>query len=1050
MKKILSLALALVLALGAFAVFADDVDKTDVANQLRDWKVLKGNETGDLMLDKNLNRQDAIIVLERMMGVEAEAAADTLTPSFDDIANPFYNPYIAYAERKGWTNGIGGKKFGYGQEVTVKEFSAFMLRALEYTETPYEETMKKAEELGLLKGVESLEADKALVRGDAFVVMFNTLNTKPKDNKNMLKNVLGIVEMDPVAKIEKVEADNLKQIKVYLTAPIEDAGDESNWSLKTDNAKLSEEDSDYVLSEDGMMVTITLKEQADQQDDFTLTCKDLLEDKKVKVEGSFLDDTVPTIESAEVLGIRTIKVVFSEPMTEKSMFKSANYEVKKEGKSRIYVTKVEEQKNGTEALVTLGSDLKDGDITVQVKKVKDYAGFTAPKKSFDLTVVKDEEAPVVVGYKDASPYEITLVWSEDIRINKKDFANYYHTNTNKGNRVVLAPEVDGNELTLKFWSKDDTKASNSHLMPSGIAHVYVKDDAVKDYWNNKNDKQSVKVDVTQDTEAPEIVELKKIKKQSKITLEFNEKVYLDDEEFKLLKSNGKEKDLDIDVTGKGTKELTFDFGTDLKPGNYTLVLEGIEDRAGNDMAKTEFDFEMVDKSKPDFEEFKVNAYDAGKDTQKLVITFAGEKMDEESVTDPDNYYLADTNTATEGKSLDDDDIVFDLVDNGETLVIEIDKKEADLNLSEYVGKYLYIGRLKDAAGNKMKEFAGYKKIENGDEQEISVLAETKSNKEIEVTVKDNVIGDLDVDKIKFYDKDNTLLQKGEVTTSLDDGDTILKITMEKKFSTDAGQVFFTIADKKFAQNEFGVYTKLYDKEKVTDGAGPVLKDEKKDITSHDQALFIEMSEALSTKYADFIVEDLVISYNGKTLKAQKDYQTEVMGDTIKVTFSDKKLEKMLAANARKVKVKSVKEPKYIMDLAGNEAEGFDDYYSLYLKGDAVEPKPGEENPGEEEPTEPAGKDLDDEYVAYVKTTKIPGILATKVMRTKVVGAEDKVAKYVMMDSEGKLITIAKGSMLDEETAMMSASKAGDVVKVKMLDAEEKSLGVVELTLKELK
>lgn len=63
------------------------------------------------MIDKELKRQDAVVILTRLMGREIVAMATTDMPSFADVSSDFYQPYLAYAEAQKWVEGKGDKKF---------------------------------------------------------------------------------------------------------------------------------------------------------------------------------------------------------------------------------------------------------------------------------------------------------------------------------------------------------------------------------------------------------------------------------------------------------------------------------------------------------------------------------------------------------------------------------------------------------------------------------------------------------------------------------------------------------------------------------------------------------------------------------------------------------------------------------------------------------------------------------------------------------------------------------------------------------------------------
>ena len=95
MKRKLSLLIAVVMILGSFSF----------ACRCRFWSsripkrkgVLTGDTTGDLMLDKALERRNAVIMLAGLLGEDEEAKnfEQEGLPTFTDNTDPFYNGYLS-------------------------------------------------------------------------------------------------------------------------------------------------------------------------------------------------------------------------------------------------------------------------------------------------------------------------------------------------------------------------------------------------------------------------------------------------------------------------------------------------------------------------------------------------------------------------------------------------------------------------------------------------------------------------------------------------------------------------------------------------------------------------------------------------------------------------------------------------------------------------------------------------------------------------------------------------------------------------------------------
>jgi len=127
---------------------------------LRELGILKGDLSGNLLLEQPLKRQDGIIILSRLLGQENEAKNYTGSSSFLDIKNPYYEPYIAWAEDKGLTEGMSEGTFGYDLFLTKQQIVAFMLRALgyEYYGDKYYEVPTKAIEEKVIDNMDNIES----------------------------------------------------------------------------------------------------------------------------------------------------------------------------------------------------------------------------------------------------------------------------------------------------------------------------------------------------------------------------------------------------------------------------------------------------------------------------------------------------------------------------------------------------------------------------------------------------------------------------------------------------------------------------------------------------------------------------------------------------------------------------------------------------------------------------------------------------------------------------------------------------------------------------
>ena len=179
MKKGLSIIFGLCIILSTATVQAatipDSVKNQKMSGQiLQDLNIIKGTESG-LEEDKPLNREQAIVILIRLLGLEKEAQAFEAYGQFSDVPKTHWAAkYVDFAYQKGLTNGIGNNLFGVGQPVNRKIMATYMLRALEHTaDWSKEDIMAKARTQGIT--LDTGDGQEGIIRGQAFIYMMNAV-----------------------------------------------------------------------------------------------------------------------------------------------------------------------------------------------------------------------------------------------------------------------------------------------------------------------------------------------------------------------------------------------------------------------------------------------------------------------------------------------------------------------------------------------------------------------------------------------------------------------------------------------------------------------------------------------------------------------------------------------------------------------------------------------------------------------------------------------------------------------------------------------------------
>lgn len=165
------------------------------AEELKSYNIIQGDSSGDLMLDKNLKREDLIVILSRLMNDEERAKKYSSETKFTDLksASKVYLPYINWAVSNGYIHGVTKDKFGYGDYVTVRQYQAILLRILDYSSEAKKWDMVSdyAVTYGLMDGLD-LKSDDFLNRGEMALMTTNALKTPKKGSTLSLLKVLNL------------------------------------------------------------------------------------------------------------------------------------------------------------------------------------------------------------------------------------------------------------------------------------------------------------------------------------------------------------------------------------------------------------------------------------------------------------------------------------------------------------------------------------------------------------------------------------------------------------------------------------------------------------------------------------------------------------------------------------------------------------------------------------------------------------------------------------------------------------------------------------------
>ncbi|MBE6679789.1 MAG: hypothetical protein E7598_04620 [Ruminococcaceae bacterium] len=183
MKKIIALVMVAMMLVAACVIGTsaeEKVDYTDAAKRLGAINVMKGDKSGNLMLDQGVTRYQAALFFVQALTGETEVEkwnADKQSEVFTDV--PEYGTAIDYANGIGLIRGRGNGIYGYNDPITYQDMLVLAVRALGYeTDTmayPSGYTVA-ARKLGLTEKLASgIAGTQALTRGETAQIIWNML-----------------------------------------------------------------------------------------------------------------------------------------------------------------------------------------------------------------------------------------------------------------------------------------------------------------------------------------------------------------------------------------------------------------------------------------------------------------------------------------------------------------------------------------------------------------------------------------------------------------------------------------------------------------------------------------------------------------------------------------------------------------------------------------------------------------------------------------------------------------------------------------------------------
>ena len=198
-KRLLCMILTLVMIFSLVpSVAAASDEATEAAEALYELGLFKGTGTNSdgtpiFDLDKTPTRNQAVIMLVRLLGKEEEALAGNWELPFTDVpkGSTAY-PYIGYAYANGLTNGTSATTYSGGNPIRANQYITFVLRSLGYTsgkDFAVSTAWEFSDKIGLTDGRYNQSTNEFL-RGDIALISYRALSINLKGTAVSLQQKL--------------------------------------------------------------------------------------------------------------------------------------------------------------------------------------------------------------------------------------------------------------------------------------------------------------------------------------------------------------------------------------------------------------------------------------------------------------------------------------------------------------------------------------------------------------------------------------------------------------------------------------------------------------------------------------------------------------------------------------------------------------------------------------------------------------------------------------------------------------------------------------------
>lgn len=559
MRRILSFTLALIMVLGIVVPVSAASPYDSAGSFLKDLGVLKGDLSGDLMLQSNLTREQMVVLISRLYGKEEDAEGFVAPNVFQDLkpTHSYYIPFILWAKNEGLIQGMTTTKFGVEQGVTVHQFQTVLLRALGYTEEAKDwyNVPEFAKKIGLMKNL-NFSPDASLNRGQVSAMLVNALSLPLKGTNTPLAVMLALNPLDMTESV-KIMGDevifsgrlNEKQelnLLIKSKTPTNDTSLDLNIPVASDGSfDFSVRDLELGLYE----YRYYTEKGASVYKDFTIS------NQRFQLSDAYADN------------LKEIKLKFNKSIDTTIAASSYNYLT-----DAGTINRVRFENNDKEVILVLNGTMTEGkNYNIKAESIYSIDGE-------DLTVDEtfealDKDIPSVESIEVLGNKGIRIYFTEPIKT-IPSMNNFKLNQTNTLERPILMD----NHITLSY--KPGTSA-----LPTGSYSLEVS--GLEDYAGKKMKNELRTFSVKRDSTPPEIVDISVT--TERVTIRFSESL---DPSFvqgsNIFQREGVQINYADEIIIRDNKVTGVFESTPLPTKEITLYINSFSDYWGNMMLTKEY------------------------------------------------------------------------------------------------------------------------------------------------------------------------------------------------------------------------------------------------------------------------------------------------------------------------------------------------------------------------------------------------------------------------------------------------------------------------------